>query len=229
MTNYTQGSNSVDTDLIMQIPGILYWKDRDCIYQGINKVTMEAIGLNSYSEIIGKSDYDLFKDPIAEDYQNQDRFSFEGKEQFNLDTPYRKDGSKVVFLIKKVPFYKKDKIIGVIGNGFELTQNNYKNLIPLLTMAGLKFSDFIFTEKEQDCKTYSYGNIRFSRREAQLLSHMLKGKTALQIGETLGISKRTVEEYFGNIKRKLQCKDKSEIIQKSFELGFIELLFFIIP
>jgi len=54
---------------------------------------------------------------------------------------------------------------------------------------------------------------QLSRREKDVLKHLLLGKSARVIGELLGISQRTVESYIDNIKRKFQCKTKSEVIE----------------
>lgn len=48
-------------------------------------------------------------------------------------------------------------------------------------------------------------------REKQCIKLLLKGKSARETGETLGISRRTVEFYFENIKNKLSCSSKREI------------------
>ncbi len=39
------------------------------------------------------------------------------------------------------------------------------------------------------------------------------------------LSERTIEFYLTRIKEKLKCKNKHELINKSFELGFIDLMF----
>jgi PAS domain S-box-containing protein len=41
------------------IPSAVFWKDRDSIYLGGNRTWLEALGLKSSEEVVGKSDYDL--------------------------------------------------------------------------------------------------------------------------------------------------------------------------
>lgn len=52
-----------------------------------------------------------------------------------------------------------------------------------------------------------------STREGQLVAHLLRGKSASEIGETLGLSTRTIEHYTDNVKNKLGCYSKSELIE----------------
>ena len=41
------------------IPAGVFWKDRDSVYLGANRAWLEAAGLNSSQEVVGKTDYDL--------------------------------------------------------------------------------------------------------------------------------------------------------------------------
>jgi DNA-binding CsgD family transcriptional regulator len=49
-------------------------------------------------------------------------------------------------------------------------------------------------------------------RERQCLDLFKQGKTAQMTGAILGLSQRTVEHYFDNIKNKLGCKNKSDLL-----------------
>jgi hypothetical protein len=43
--------------LAPSLPGPTYWKDRNSIYLGMNKFTLDACQLKSFHDFIGKSDY----------------------------------------------------------------------------------------------------------------------------------------------------------------------------
>ncbi|MBS3903877.1 MAG: response regulator transcription factor [Simkania sp.] len=52
----------------------------------------------------------------------------------------------------------------------------------------------------------------------------LQGETARSIGERLHLSSRTVESYLENIKNKLNCYQKTELLKRAQELqdyGFL--------
>ena len=61
-------------------------------------------------------------------------------------------------------------------------------------------------------------NACLSLRQIQCAEYLLNGRTAKETGESLGLSARTVEYYLGNIKSKLECKNKSELIAKLVRL-----------
>lgn len=67
-----------------------------------------------------------------------------------------------------------------------------------------------------------YPGIYFTERERQTIFYFLQGKTTAQVGVCLNLSPRTVEYYLKNMKSKLNCQRKSELIGKIFEIGFTE-------
>lgn len=54
---------------------------------------------------------------------------------------------------------------------------------------------------------------KLTRRERDCIELLLKGKMANQIGEALDIDKRTVFHYLDNVKNKLGCSTKTELIE----------------
>ncbi len=63
-----------------------------------------------------------------------------------------------------------------------------------------------------------------SPREKEILSLYLQGETARSIAERLYLSSRTVESYLENIKNKLNCYQKTELIKRAQELQDYGLL-----
>lgn len=79
---------------------------------------------------------------------------------------------------------------------------------------------------------FSYDSIEFMRsitpkhklkpmlsyREAEIVSQLVRGKTAKHIAYTLGLSQRTVEKYLENIKFKFNAGSKSDLIEKCIDM-----------
>lgn len=51
-----------------------------------------------------------------------------------------------------------------------------------------------------------------SAREKQCAHYLLNGMTAKEIGLKLGLSFRTIEAYIENMKMKLRCRNKIELV-----------------
>lgn len=58
------------------------------------------------------------------------------------------------------------------------------------------------------------GAYRLTRREVDLLSHLLDGMGNREIAEDLGISEQTVKEHLGNVYRKVGVKDRYDLLRK---------------
>lgn len=63
-----------------------------------------------------------------------------------------------------------------------------------------------------------------TRREKQILKLLVDGFSASATGKAIHLSPRTIESYILNIKNKLQCDSKLELIQKGKELLLFGLL-----
>lgn len=64
------------------------------------------------------------------------------------------------------------------------------------------------------------GIISISAREKDIIMALLKGKTTTETADKLFISKRTVENHIENIKNKLRCDHKFEMLLMLQRLGF---------
>ena len=71
---------------------------------------------------------------------------------------------------------------------------------------------------------YSQKASLLSKRERECLIFLLQGKTAKETAANLGLSPRTVESYFENIKKKLECWHKGDLFETALILERLELL-----
>ena len=75
-------------------------------------------------------------------------------------------------------------------------------------------------------QSYSLGqkfnNIKFTRREAECMLLMLSGTFRVKdIARILNLSPRTIEDYIANMRIKLQCHNKYELISIIAESDFL--------
>lgn len=62
-------------------------------------------------------------------------------------------------------------------------------------------------------------NYKFSRRQLECIDLLIKGFTAKEIANHLHLSFRTVEAYIELLKKKLNCKNKTELVIRLFQYG----------
>ena len=72
------------------------------------------------------------------------------------------------------------------------------------------------------CKLGSkFPGVYFTRREAQCMWHLLQGKTIKAAGDALKLSSRTIEFYLKNMKKKVGCNTKPELIELILQTDFV--------
>lgn len=67
-----------------------------------------------------------------------------------------------------------------------------------------------------------YSSIYFTKREAECMVWFLRGKTVKGVAEILKLSSRTVEYYLKNMKNKIGCRTKFELVDLVHASEFIK-------
>ena len=115
--------------VIENLPGSIYWKDKNGMYLGRNTYSMENMERfhvkqhGAKDAIIGKTDYDFFSKEIADLYRKNDLEVMQAKKSLSLEEPVTlPNGEVIVQLSTKRPFYSdKGEVIGIIGNTVDIT------------------------------------------------------------------------------------------------------------
>ena len=69
-----------------------------------------------------------------------------------------------------------------------------------------------------------YPETQLSERQSECLFFLLRGKTTKEVAHLLNLSPRTVESYINEIKFKLQCNTKSQLIEKAIHSGYLNII-----
>ena len=73
------------------------------------------------------------------------------------------------------------------------------------------------------CRVPRTDRTRLTPREGEILLLLSNGLSSAEIGEAIGISRRTVEIHRGNIHRKLKARSAAHAIRIGFDLGLLSL------
>src|SRR3989442_15872185 len=125
--------------MIETLPCIYICKDIQSRYLCFNQEALKVSRLSSKDEILGKSDFDLPWRSFANRYVEQDQKVLRGETLFNIDPSMNADGQKILLLTKKAPvFSDSGKIIAVSGVSFQLSREQFSNVMSLFGSEGLK-------------------------------------------------------------------------------------------
>lgn len=197
---------------VLQLPISVYFLNFCSELQNANDLIPQVLEV-SLVKLLGRSIVETM--PENNSYQEilNDRTVLEsGQQCFFQETAIQKDGSCLNFLTVKLPWYTaENKIIGLLGFSMEINAHNPAQSLNLLRSWGLLNNNKPTSLDMLNLKIM-HGNITY--REFMVIEQLLLGRSARYIGETLNISKRTVETHIENIKNKLGVHTKSELIEK---------------
>lgn len=111
-------------DILDNLPGHVYWKDKDGVFLGCNRLQVTSAGFTKKSDIIGKTDYEFPWRADVEKIMESDRIVMETKKTISREEKAQVAGAKQesIFLSQKSPLYdSNNKIIGIIGISFDIT------------------------------------------------------------------------------------------------------------
>lgn len=114
-------------NLIDNLPGDIYWKDTEGIWSGVNKRGAQSllqIGfIRDRSDVIGKSDYQLFSKETADEYRKNDLEVMSLKTEMTREEINQlPNGEKIIQLSSKRPLWDKEgNVVGVVGNTIDIS------------------------------------------------------------------------------------------------------------
>jgi DNA-binding CsgD family transcriptional regulator len=221
MTN--QLSANYFESLFYNLPGLVFAKDTNLNYIGMNKNFLDMLQ-KSDDKILGKDDYDLPWQKYATLYREQDKYILEKRKSCQFIEPLMlsNDQEYISIVQKFIHMDRQGTVIGTIGKIINIKPAKailgiLKLWLPTKITLNEKLNTYIICDD-------LYAKFGLSKRESESLFHLIHGKTIREIGEILGISQRTAEKYIVTLKEKLYCRSKSDLINKSIDLGLINLI-----
>lgn len=209
-------------NLLQQIPGLVWIKDLNLQYIGMNQNLANFMGVDRKDIFIGHDDYHLPWGKYANIYRNADHFLLDKKKPVRFIEPMAMNEKREFFTIThKSLYYDETGIaIGIIGSIVNVKSPAAIQLISEYSqideISGINKNGYMLCD--------DYDNVGLSKREGQCLFYFIRGKTVPEIANLLFISKRTAEHHITNIKQKLNCHGKSEIIEKAIDLGLVSFI-----
>lgn len=109
--------------IIALMPGNVFWKDRNGIYQGCNDNCVKVTKINSREEIVGKTIFDLMDYNYAEKIHLVDEQIMQDKrEKVFEEVGPDMHGKPAIYLTRKIPLMDDDgNVIGLLGVSMDIT------------------------------------------------------------------------------------------------------------
>lgn len=150
--------------IIAEMPGNVYWMNRECVFLGCNKNQARIFNLNTPREVVGKTDLDRetvgktdldfsWKDQAKALIQNDLEVMQGGIAKEFEEIAKLSNGNKLYYLSNKVPLKdKQGNVIGLLGISLDITERKKleeqlkqanKAKLSLLSIADIKLRNLL--------------------------------------------------------------------------------------
>lgn len=171
--------------------------------------------LYSENDLIGKTSVHFYEKKTALKHQFDDEIVMRNKALFiSSETADRINADTVDIFTLKLPLYVQKSVAGVLGLTISTSKHNWSEFathMGIIVNAGLIQTHFLPTTPKPQVDDVA---IFFTRREQEILSELVRGKSAKIIANVLGLSVRTVENNILRMRDKTNCASKFELIDK---------------
>lgn len=193
-----------------------YEKAKNGKYTNINRAFLHEFRLTSSNEVIGQNDIELWNGQAPSFHINDQKVMLSKKPNIYIEDMIF-NHTKQLYLSCKSPLYSRmGKIIGVFGVSFIFNDKLFNNF-PMHAMESLK----LFQESSNNRLSPALHNIKLSNRHKECLHFLARGMTIKEIAKVINLTPKTVENYLGALKIKLNCFTRAELVEKAFEFGLI--------
>ena len=137
---YSQKIREVNT-ILDSLPALAFLKDAEFHYVSVNRAFCDALGVPA-GQIISKTDFDLFPEEVARDFNERDRAVMDGRVALRHEESLEFNGQPHTLLIIKAPVLNSDAApTGLIGVGFDITarkriEREHTHLVAALDSVG---------------------------------------------------------------------------------------------
>ena len=192
-----------------QAPGFFYAKDKKGRYLFTNEEFAEFADCDSPAQMKNKRDNDLPWGEQADYLQSIDQKVISSANFFQevVDIHHPKHGTCQFLTTKKCLYDANNNVMGVIGMSVSLT--------------GQK--KFLGKYYYQDGRLYlgdEFSSEYLTAQEIRVYKTVLMGYSAKEASLLLKISRKTVEFHIEQLRKKINCHNKGELIRKAYEYCF---------
>ncbi len=117
--------NNLLSSLLYKTPDHIYFKDRESRFVQVSRALVEDLGVENFSEVIGKTDFDFFTKSHAEQAYREEQEMIKTKKPVigKIIEEIYLNGKTAWVSTTKVPWYdEKGNVIGVLGVSRNITE-----------------------------------------------------------------------------------------------------------
>jgi len=211
---------------IVDVPGFVIAKDVNSRYSVISKDYALLLGWKNPDQCVDLTDFDIPCEAVkaAEQFRVLDQKVIDStKAVLSLYICNYSFGWKTL-LSNKTPIQQESgEIAGIYGQVIDISNTNMFNWCLALNRFDQKF----ISTKDKPIiyiLNQEHAPLPLSKQQQACVFFLIRGKSMKEIASILNLSVRTIESYIMIIKLKLGCNNKSQIIEKAINSGFLHYI-----
>jgi len=215
-----------DFSFVVNVPGFVIAKDVNSRYSVISKDYALLLGWKNPDQCVDLTDFDIPCEAVkaAEQFRILDQKVVDStKAVLSLYICNYSSGWKTL-LSNKMPIQQENgELSGIYGQVMDISNTNMFNWCLSLNQFDQKF----ISTKDKPViyiLNQEHSPLPLSKQQQACVFLLIRGKSMKEIATTLNLSVRTIESYFVIIKLKLGCNNKSQIIEKAINSGFLHYI-----
>jgi DNA-binding CsgD family transcriptional regulator len=217
----------INNSFIKQIPGFFGILSLKSDFLLVNDNGSNWIGFTSPDSMMGLS----YRDMRCKAAEHADFFvsldekvKIQGKMRFLGHYCYANNEWKIILGEKYLIKDNENKAVAIATQFNDFTHSNLIDISRFLINNAKKYSYKISKEQFFYEVVDSYTNYKLTERQAVCMFFILRGKTMKEIANLLHLSPRTIEHHFEQIKVKLGCFNKNDLVEKGILEGYMNIL-----
>lgn len=212
-------------DLIDQLPGLFYIVDLESKFLHVNNVFTQWTGFKSCESLIDRTYTDM-RCRAAERhlyFKEQDHLAIASMKPVTILAYVCYAHDWLVVFGEKYPLKSPTgELLGIVSHFRDITKYHLIDLYRFLNVG--KTKNLIPQQQIEYILAEYDPELELSPRQSQCLFFLLRGKSYKEIAHILNISTRTSEGYITEIKTKLNCVSKSELIDLAISKGYMNII-----
>ena len=217
----------INEHLLKQIPGFYGILNLNSQFLYFNDTGLRWTVYRSTDDIVGQTYADV-PCKVSEDsdcHRQQDKQVLtKGHIKFLGYYCYADEQWRVISGEKYLLRDDDERPIGIVTHFNDCTHTNLLDIGRFLINTSKRFIKK--KVKKQFCYTIEENHLQsqFTAKELECLFFLLRGKSSKETGTLLNLSPRTIEKRIDDLKIKMGCNYKSDLIEKSIALGYLNIL-----
>ncbi|MAZ78036.1 MAG: hypothetical protein CMF39_05105 [Legionellaceae bacterium] len=212
--------------VFLQLPGIVVWMNLNEEYLGINPLLAKLQGYKGHDKALGKTCFDMPSPAVemADHFSMQERFIMNtGLEKQYFTVVEFSNGQNIFVVAKKPLIDDQNNVIGLFVQGVNVTNKSL-----LKVSSDLTYMDQGVVKKNKyhqfEYEILDQLNNNLTPREVDCLFLLVRGRTTKEIANFLSLAAKTVDRHIENIRLKLGCRNRNEIIYTAFQNGWEKIV-----